>query len=122
MNSRSTTVRSSPWFKLSLLLFCTFQLPTGSAHAAPVPGMCSATTDTKPRIALISAFSGEADRLIDEMRLNDGDNKLAGCVTINGHRFTKGKLRGKDVVVVLTNSSIVNSTSSKKHANSMSSY
>lgn len=109
MNSISTTVRSSLGFKLPLLL-CTLHLPIGSAHAAPVQGICSATTDTKPRIALISAFSGEADRLIDEMRLNDGDNQFAGCVTINGHRFSKGKLRGKDVVVVLTNISIVNST------------
>ena len=108
MNNRSTTVRRSPWFKLPFLLLFTAQLPVGSAQAAPVHGNCSETTDTEPRIALISAFSGEADRLIDEMRLNDGDNQFAGCVTINGHRFSKGKLRGKDVVVVLTNISIVN--------------
>ncbi len=110
MNSRNTTVRSSHWFKLPVWLFLTAQLPVGSVQAAPVHDACTATTDEEPRIALISAFSGEADRLIDEMRLNDGDNQFAGCVTINGHRFSKGKLRGKDVVVVLTNISIVNST------------
>ncbi len=106
MNSRNTTVRSSHWFKLPVWLFLTAQLPVGSVQAAPVHDACTATTDEEPRIALISAFSGEADRLINEMRLNDDDNQFAGCVTINGHRFSKGKLRGKDVVVVLTNISI----------------
>ncbi len=72
----------------------------GSAHAAPIQGECSATTDTTPWIALISAFSGEADRFINQMRLNDGPNKFDGCVVLNGHRFSKGKLRSKDVVVV----------------------
>ncbi len=42
------------------------------------------------------------------MRLDDSDNQFDGCVEINGHRFSKGKLQGKDVVVVLTNISIVN--------------
>ena len=107
-HSRSTTVCSSLWFKLPVLLFSTVLLPEGSTYAAPIQGKCSAASDTKPRIALISAFSGEADRLLDEMRLDNGDNKFDGCVVVNGHRFSKGKLRGKDVVVVLTNISIVN--------------
>lgn len=107
-HSRSTTVCSSRWFGLPVLLLFTVVPPIGSAYAAPVRGECSAATDTTPRIALISAFSGEADRFIDEMRLDDGDNQFSGCVAINGHRFSKGKLRGKDVVVVLTNISVVN--------------
>lgn len=44
------------------------------------------------------------------MRRNDGNNRYEGCVTINGHRFSKGKLRGKNVVVILTNISLVNAT------------
>lgn len=96
--------------QLPVLLSFAFQLPVGSAHAVPIKGKCKAKPDTIPRIALVSAFSGEADRFIDEMRLNDGKNKLDGCVNINGHRFSKGKLRGKNVVVVLTNISIVNAT------------
>ena len=108
--SRNTTVSSSRWLQLPVLLSFAFQLPVGSAHAVPIQGECKAKPDTIPRIALVSAFSGEADRFIDEMRLNDGKNKLDGCVNINGHRFSKGKLRGKNVVVVLTNISIVNAT------------
>ena len=38
----------------------------------------------------------------------NGENYYEGCVVIDGHRFTKGRLRGKDVV--LTNISIVNAT------------
>lgn len=106
--SRSTTVCSSHWFHLPVLLFFTVLPPISSAYAAPVQGRCSAATDTKPRIALISAFSGEADRFVDQMRLDDSENQFDGCVEINGHRFSKGKLQGKDVVVVLTNISIVN--------------
>jgi len=108
--SKNRTINSSHWLHLPVLLACAFGLPAGSTQAAPIRGECKANTDTIPRIALVSAFSGEADRLIDEMRLNDGENKFDGCVNINGHRFSKGKLRGKNVVVVLTNISIVNAT------------
>lgn len=45
MNSRSTTVRSSHWFKLSFLLLFTAQLPVGSAQAAPV----NPTTNQDPK-------------------------------------------------------------------------
>lgn len=77
---------------------------------AAIQGACSAQADKVPRIALISAFSGEADRLIVEMQQNNRANRLDGCTVINGHRFTKGKLRGKNVVVVLTNISVVNAS------------
>ncbi|TBR62059.1 phosphorylase [Westiellopsis prolifica IICB1] len=77
---------------------------------AAIEGSCSAHADKVPRIALISAFSGEADRLVSEMQLNNGANQFNGCTVINGHRFSKGKLRGKNVVVVLTNISVVNAS------------
>ncbi|MDJ0944643.1 MAG: hypothetical protein QNJ30_14350 [Kiloniellales bacterium] len=83
-------------------------LLSAPAAAAPIQGACTGGTDATPRIALISAFSGEADRFIEEMQLDDGANAFEGCVVINGHRFTTGRLRGQDVVVVLTNISIVN--------------
>ncbi len=88
MSSRSTT-RNLCWFHLPLL-FSAIMLPTGKAYATPIQGKCNAATDKKPRIALISAFSGEADRFVDEMRLNDGVNEFIGCVIIFGHRFSKG--------------------------------
>lgn len=108
--SSNTTISSSRWLQLPVLLSLAFQLPVGSAQAVPIQGECKAKPDNIKRIALVSAFSGEADRFIDDMRLNDGKNKFDGCVNINGHRFSKGKLRGKNVVVVLTNISIVNAS------------
>lgn len=108
--SLNTTVSISRWLQLPVLFSLTFQLPVGSAQAVPISGECKAKPDDTKRIALVSAFSGEADRFIDEMRLNDGKNKFDGCVNINGHRFSMGKLRGKNVVVVITNMSIVNAS------------
>ncbi|PSB48786.1 phosphorylase [Cyanosarcina cf. burmensis CCALA 770] len=108
--SKNTTISRLRWWQLPVLLSFASQLPVSTTQAAPIQGECKANTDTVPRIALVSAFSGEADRFIDEMRLNDGQNKFDGCLNINGHRFSKGKLRGKNVVVVLTNISIVNAT------------
>ena len=101
---------SALWPALALLLAFSLFLWPAPAAAAPIQGACSGGTDAAPRIALISAFSGEADRFIDEMQLDDGDNAFEGCVMINGHRFATGRLRGQDVVVVLTNISIVNAT------------
>ncbi len=83
-------------------------LNLSSRTQAAIAGPCRAKADKVPRIALISAFSGEADRLVGEMQLNDGANRFDGCTVINGHRFSKGKLRGKNVVVLLTNISVVN--------------
>ena len=101
---------SALWPALALLLAFGLFLWPAPAAAVPIQGACSGGTDATPRIALISAFSGEADRFIDEMQLDDGDNAFEGCVVINGHRFTTGRLRGQDMVVVLTNISIVNAT------------
>ena len=75
---------------------------------AQIQGACKEEVDQKPRVALVSAFSGEADRYIEEMRRDDSENRLEGCVVLNGYRFSKGLLRGKNVVVLLTNASIVN--------------
>lgn len=97
------------WYLL-IGLFFSILLPVNRVNATSIRGRCDARSDRKPRIALISAFSGEADRFIAEMRRNNSGNRYEGCIVINGHRFTKGKLRGKDVVVVLTNISIVNAT------------
>ncbi len=80
-------------------------LPIGT-----IEGDCKSSPDGKSRIGLLSAFSGEADRLIQEMKANTADNKLHGCVNIGGHRYVMGKLRGQDVVIVLTNISITNAT------------
>jgi adenosylhomocysteine nucleosidase len=77
--------------------------------AGPLRGTCGGSADQVPRVALISTFPGEADRLLDEMQLDDGANRFDGCVVISGHRFSTGKLRGKDVVLTLANWSIVNS-------------
>ncbi|MES1026506.1 5'-methylthioadenosine/S-adenosylhomocysteine nucleosidase [Gloeocapsa sp. BRSZ] len=98
------------WFCLLVGFFVSAALPIHKTNATPIPGRCDARTDRKPRYALISAFSGEADRFISEMRRNNGENRYEGCVVINGHRYSKGRLRGKDVVVVLTNISLVNAT------------
>lgn len=85
-------------------------LNLSSRTQASVQGACTSQADKVARIALISAFSGEADRLVSEMQLNNRANRYDGCTVINGHRFSKGKLRGKNVVVLLTNISIVNSS------------
>lgn len=85
-------------------------LNLSSRTQAAIQGSCRSQADKVPRIALISAFSGEADRLVSEMQLNDGANRFDGCTVINGHRFSKGKLRGKNVVVLLTNISVVNAS------------
>lgn len=98
------------WWQLPVWICFTLLPSMKTINAAPISGECKSSVDTVPRIALISAFSGEADRFIDEMRQNDDNNRYEGCVTINGHRFSKGKLRGKNVVVVLTNISLVNAT------------
>lgn len=107
--SKQLTIRPH-WFYLLLWLFVSAALPFSRTNATPISGKCTARTDGRSRYALISAFSGEADRFISEMRRNDGENRYEGCVVINGHRFSKGRLRGKDVVVVLTNISLVNAT------------
>ena len=90
------------------LTACLLALP-GRA-GAQIEGVCEQGVDQKPRIALVSAFSGEADRYIEEMQREDAKNRLEGCVVLSGYRFTKGVLRGKSVVVLLTNASIVNAT------------
>lgn len=98
---------------LRLILACACLgsvLNLSSRTQAAIQGSCRSQEDKVPRIALISAFSGEADRLVSEMQLNDGANQFHGCTVINGHRFSKGKLRGKNVVVVLTNISVVNAS------------
>jgi len=97
-------------FYLLVWLLVSVALPFSRTNATPIQGKCDARTDRKPRYALISAFSGEADRFISEMRRNNSANRYEGCIVINGHRFSKGRLRGKDVVVVLTNISLVNAT------------
>lgn len=96
---------------LSFVLVCACLgsvLNQSSRTQATIEGSCRAKADKVPRIALISAFSGESDRFVSEMQLNDGANRFDGCTVINGHRFSKGKLRGKNVLVLLTNINVVN--------------
>lgn len=103
--------RAETLLRLLLACICVGSvLKPGGRTQAAIKGSCRAQTDKVPRIALISAFSGEADRLVDEMQLNNGANQFDGCTVINGHRFSKGKLRGKNVVVLLTNISVVNAS------------
>ena len=102
--------KSGFWAAAAILVALAALFSTSPAAATPIQGACTGAADDTPRIALISAFSGEADRFVEEMQLDDGDNAFEGCVVINGHRFTSGRLRGQDVVVVLTNISIVNAT------------
>ena len=66
-----------------------------------VTPMPRAPLDDTPRTALISAFGLEADVYLAEMTREK-------VFTISGFRFTTGELRGKQVVVVLTNISISN--------------
>lgn len=96
---------------LSFVLVCACLgsvLNQSSRTQATIEGSCRAKADKVPRIALISAFSEESERFVSEMQLNDGANRFDGCTVINGHRFSKGKLRGKNVLVLLTNISVVN--------------
>ena len=60
-----------------------------------------ARADSKPRIAVISAFAPELTALQAETKV---ERKLA----INGVEFTLGKLAGKDVVLFLSGISMVN--------------
>lgn len=62
---------------------------------------CGKITDCTPRTALISAFGAEADVYLAQMEQD-------GVHTLNGIRFTTGRLQGQDVVVALTNVSIPN--------------
>ncbi|MHC5918289.1 MAG: phosphorylase family protein, partial [Nostoc sp.] len=55
------------------------------------------------RIGLLSAFGQEADILLAETT-----NKYQ--YTINGNIFTTGKLRGNNVVIVLTGVSVENAS------------
>ncbi|MEH1925908.1 MAG: 5'-methylthioadenosine/S-adenosylhomocysteine nucleosidase [Nostoc sp.] len=60
-------------------------------------------TECKPRIGILSAFGQEADILLAETT-----NKYQ--YTINGNIFTTGKLRGNNVVIVLTGVSVENAS------------
>gem|GEM_PF-890316 len=85
-------------------------LAAASGSHAEIRGECTAAPDAAPRIALISAYNDENERIIDELRRDDGANRYAGCTVINGYRFAIGRLRGADVVTVLSNVSTVNAT------------
>ena len=91
-----------------LLLPPTLVLTAPGAAEADIRGVCDQEVDETPRVALVSAFSGEANRYIEEMQSEGSGNRFEGCVVINGYRFTKGVLHGKGVVVLLTNASMVN--------------
>ncbi len=80
----------------SILLVLVLLLPAVTSIAAPIQGACTGATDATPRVALISAFSGEADRFIDEMQVDNDANSFEGCVVVNGHRFTK-EIRGHNI-------------------------
>lgn len=74
---------------LVIVLFC-FLLVTPLAFA-----------DQKPRIAVISAFGAELEKLKDLAEIEDE-------VVINGISFTLGRLEGDDVVMLLSGVSMVN--------------
>jgi adenosylhomocysteine nucleosidase len=76
-----------------------FAFASGTAQAAPR----ACLTECTPRIGIVSAFGGEADILIAE-------TKGKRAYTINGKRFTTGRLRGNRVVIVLSGVSMINST------------
>ncbi|MEO1092448.1 MAG: phosphorylase [Pseudomonadota bacterium] len=78
------------------------------AEEPAIHGACMGAPDEATRIALISAFGGETDRLVQEMLRGEDRDAYQGCAVINGYRYVMGRLRGHGVVVVLTNPSIVN--------------
>ncbi len=89
------------------LLACLFLL-SFSLYASEIIGPCTDQPDAHSRIALLSAYQGEADLFIDAMRREENGNSYTGCTVINGHRYVLGRLEGKDVVVGLSNVGIVN--------------
>lgn len=78
-----------------ILILTLGALVIGRADAASV------MLDETPRIAVVSAYAPEAERL-------KRDIKEAKVVTLNGVEFTMGKLAGKDVVLLLSGISMVN--------------
>ena len=97
---------NSPYL-LAAFALCIMALMPCLAHP-DLKRPCVASADDRARIALISAFSDEATAYVEQMQRNDAVNQFQGCAVINGYRFVKGQLRGQEVVVVLSNSSIVN--------------
>ena len=80
------------WLMAACLTDC-----LGAVHAAGPRCL----TDCTPRIGIVSAFGAEADILIAETR----ERRVH---TVQGRRYTTGRLRGNRVVIVLSGVSMVN--------------
>jgi len=88
---------------LLLFIFSTLTLYSGNKenikdHLLPV-----VERDTVPRIAIMSAFDAELIKLLDSIQ-------LTSKVVINGRTLWLGKMKGHNVVLLLSGVSIVNAT------------
>jgi adenosylhomocysteine nucleosidase len=82
-------------------------LGAGSTALAASPQVPLVERDTVPRIAVVSAFDAELAKLRDSAQ-------LTGRIVSNGRTLWLGKLRGHDVVLLLSGYSIVNATSTSE--------
>ena len=70
-------------------------------HAGPASARLRCLTECTPRIGIVSAFGQEAAILV-------GQTLGAKTWSVNGNRFTTGRLRGVNVVIVLSGVSMIN--------------
>lgn len=83
------------------LLVRVFILCVVVTSCASKPPLIGNQLDTKPRLAVISAFDRELEKLRTGAQITD-------TYTINGRSFYVGRLAGKDVVLLLSGVSMVN--------------
>ena len=85
-----------------LIALLTFLIALGQLHAKG-PGVPDIQVDATPRLAIISAFAPELEKLRREAQITNER-------VINGRRYYLGRLAEHDVVLLLSGVSMVNAT------------
>jgi adenosylhomocysteine nucleosidase len=87
------------WKSLSVATCCVLTIILVGCQT--IPKLKTATIDTEPRLAIISAFKPELEKLYAEAIVTD-------TYVINGRSYYVGQLAGNDVVLALSGISMIN--------------
>jgi len=88
---------------LFLFLFSALTISSTNKEDIKKQSFSFVERDTVPRIAVVSAFDGELAKLRDSVQ-------LTSKTVVNGRTLWLGKLKGHDVVLLLSGINIINAT------------